>query len=467
MPLFLMIVVICYSRKMSKGTTNQLFLSLVSLSIVSTAADLCMVILGRRLPLSGVECAFETALAYVYLASHNAANAVLQLFLLSLTRTTSLFKKRSNRIIFNLPNIVIFLLLAQNPFTHTVFTVTAEAGYARGAWMPLVYAMAAVYGVSGLAYCIYSRRFFPTGKWAALLTMYILTFSAVIIQFLCPELLLEMFFSGVGAMGVMLSIMRPEERMDSLVGMGSWNAYQEDLKNILLSGERVQIVVIRLQNAQEIIGYLGDHQYNGYVSEIAKAIRELQWKHRHGVELYFERPGAIYLIGGEDEAGMENISGRLLRESGDRLRKYGEMGVRFEPQVCLIRCPDDLRNAEDIIGLGHRFHRIDAGKDNVFRAGDIVHSRVFAVESHMKEILNRAVKGHHIRMVFQPIYDVRDGAFHSAEALARIFDPEFGLISPAVFIPAAERMGLIIPVGDEVLDQVFRFISENDLDRPA
>ncbi|MBQ6255695.1 MAG: EAL domain-containing protein, partial [Clostridia bacterium] len=64
----------------------------------------------------------------------------------------------------------------------------------------------------------------------------------------------------------------------------------------------------------------------------------------------------------------------------------------------------------------------------------------------------------------QPIYDVRSGGFHSAEALARIIDPEYGVISPAIFIPAAESEGFMIPVGDRVLDQVFRFAAEHDLD---
>ncbi|MBE5864391.1 MAG: EAL domain-containing protein [Lachnospiraceae bacterium] len=60
------------------------------------------------------------------------------------------------------------------------------------------------------------------------------------------------------------------------------------------------------------------------------------------------------------------------------------------------------------------------------------------------------------------MYDVSTGRFHSAEALARIMDPEYGMISPAVFIPAAEAQGFIIPIGDIVLDQVFRFISQHD-----
>ena len=65
-------------------------------------------------------------------------------------------------------------------------------------------------------------------------------------------------------------------------------------------------------------------------------------------------------------------------------------------------------------------------------------------------------------MYYQPIYSVKDGRFISAEALIRLTDEEYGFISPALFIPAAERNGLMIPIGDFVLESVFRFIGEHD-----
>lgn len=463
-PLFLMILTTCYSRKMTKGSANNLFLTLIILSLVSAVSDLFMVILSERLPLSGAEFVLETLLANVYLATRNAVSAVLLLFLLSLTRMSSLIGQRWKQLLFSLPNVVILILLFQNLFTHTVFTVTAEAGYSRGVLMPLVYAMAAVYGLAGFIYCIYSKRFLAPDKWISLLVMYLMNYGAVVIQFFRPELLLEMFFSGIGAMGIMLSVMRPEERMDSLVGMGSWIFYQEDLRNVLRSGEHVQIVVIRLPNSREIINYLGDHRYNAYVSEIANEIRNLSRTRFNRVELYFERPGTIYLIADKNDTGVESIGERLLAENDGILKNYEENGVRFEPQICVIRCPDDLNKAEDIISLGHRFYKIGTSRQNIYRADEIVNSRVFAIESHMEEILKRAVTDHHIEMHYQPIYNVRSGGFHSAEALARIIDPEFGFISPALFIPAAEALGLIVPIGDEVLDLVFRFISEHDPD---
>lgn len=462
-PLFLMILFVCFSRKMTKGSANQLFILTVLLSLFSAVADLGMEITSNMAPMPEsvrMICSIST---YAYLTIRNANNVVLLLFLLALTRTTFLLRKKWVQITLCLPYICILVMLVQNIFTHNAFSVTAEEGYTRGPLMLAFYGIALFYGLMGLAYCIYCRRFLPLNKWSSLLAIYILAHLAVLIQFFYPKLLLEMFFTALGEMLIMLTIMRPEERMDSEVGMLSWASYQADLRNIILSREHVQIAVIQLLSCRELRNFLGDHSFNEYISEIANGIRALRWKHPYRIELYYERPGTIYLIADNDEGDLENLGQRLLSEANDGIKSYIDKGARFESQICLIHCPDDLQNIDDIISLGHTFQKHGSHRQTVFHARDILNSQAFTIEAHIEEILNRAIKENHIVVYYQPIFDLRSGRFHSAEALARIIDPEYGLISPAIFIPAAETRGFIIPIGDMVLEQVFRFVSEHDL----
>ena len=462
-PLFLMILFVCFSRKMTKGSANQLFILTVLLSLFSAVADLGMEITSNMAPMPEsvrMICSIST---YAYLTIRNANNVVLLLFLLALTRTTFLLRKKWVQITLCLPYICILVMLVQNIFTHNAFSVTAEEGYTRGPLMLAFYGIALFYGLMGLAYCIYCRRFLPLNKWSSLLAIYILAHLAVLIQFFYPKLLLEMFFTALGEMLIMLTIMRPEERMDSEVGMLSWASYQADLRNIILSREHVQIAVIQLLSCRELRNFLGDHSFNEYISEIANGIRALRWKHPYRIELYYERPGTIYLIADNDEGDLENLGQRLLSEANDGIKSYIDKGARFESQICLIRCPGDLQNIDDIISLGHTFQKHGSHRQTVFHARDILNSQAFTIEAHIEEILNRAIKENNIVVYYQPIFDLRSGSFHSAEALARIIDPEYGLISPAIFIPAAETRGFIIPIGDMVLEQVFRFVSEHDL----
>jgi diguanylate cyclase (GGDEF)-like protein len=73
----------------------------------------------------------------------------------------------------------------------------------------------------------------------------------------------------------------------------------------------------------------------------------------------------------------------------------------------------------------------------------------------LEKDLRKALENHHLKLYYQPQIN-HLGQISGMEALARWPHPERGMISPMDFIPIAEECGLILPLGDWVLETACR-----------
>lgn len=74
--------------------------------------------------------------------------------------------------------------------------------------------------------------------------------------------------------------------------------------------------------------------------------------------------------------------------------------------------------------------------------------------------LTEAIKNKEITAFFQPKVELRKGRITSMEALARWHSPVLGHVSPAEFIPVAERAGLIREIDLQIIEQVLKWFQK-------
>lgn len=150
------------------------------------------------------------------------------------------------------------------------------------------------------------------------------------------------------------------------------------------------------------------------------------------------------------------VAQRLLESLGDPFTVSGER-VLVAASMGITVFPEDGTCAEDLLA------RADAA---MYRAKDTIgsHWRVYnadlATEAlermHLEASLLDALADDELVLHYQPIVDARSGLTIGAEALVRWQHPERGLLSPAEFIPVAERSDLIVLVGDRVIVEACR-----------
>jgi EAL domain-containing protein (putative c-di-GMP-specific phosphodiesterase class I) len=103
------------------------------------------------------------------------------------------------------------------------------------------------------------------------------------------------------------------------------------------------------------------------------------------------------------------------------------------------------------------YHAKELGRDNYQFYAEEMNQRMLR-RAQLERELRAALENGEFVLHYQPQVIVATGEIRGAESLVRWHHPTRGMVSPIEFIPVAEETGLIVPLGQWILDQACRTI---------
>ncbi|HEY2467180.1 MAG TPA: bifunctional diguanylate cyclase/phosphodiesterase [Terracidiphilus sp.] len=247
-------------------------------------------------------------------------------------------------------------------------------------------------------------------------------------------------------------------RHDVLTGLPNRVLFEEQLKGALARAietrEKLAILCLNLDRFKRINDTYGTQLGDECLRQVADILRAKAGP----MDLVARTEGdgfALVLTGLRSGFPAEHV----LMELGETFREpvvVSGTKVRLSFSAGLALCPDDgieiallWRSAESALSRA----RLAGGGQVAWSSSE---SRIAAEEQvELEAFMRTQIEERGFHLAYQPLYGM-DGDVEGLEALLRLSHPVHGPISPGRLIPLAEETGLIIPIGDWVIEEVCR-----------
>ncbi len=242
---------------------------------------------------------------------------------------------------------------------------------------------------------------------------------------------------------------------DNLTGLFNRNRMKEILEQELACGNAGFIVYLDLINFQAINRTLSFRMGD----EVLQAVGEKLKLYNHGKYdvARLENDDFMMLFKDEAEDEIEAHAIALLNILRENIC-YQKRIINLDARIGIIQYPSGNDDADEIIQNGALL--ISSMRDHHMNGYlsfcDEIKSTIVR-KMRIEHQLFRAIERKEFYLAYQPIVDLSSKSILGYEALLRWKNGELGEISPAEFIPIAERNSMINPIGDYVLTEACRF----------
>ncbi|WP_232381014.1 putative bifunctional diguanylate cyclase/phosphodiesterase [Paenibacillus tianjinensis] len=250
---------------------------------------------------------------------------------------------------------------------------------------------------------------------------------------------------------------------DALTGFPNHAMFKNQLEQAIHSargtGNLIGVLFIDLdafKSVNDTIGHLGgDEMLQQVAVRLSRCLREHDMVSRFGGDEFL-----IKLTGIDRVEDIKRIAGTMMRSITQPVMvKDQEFFITASAGIAVY--PTDGETTEELIKNADlaMYASKEKGKNQYTLCSPAMKEEVLQ-KTQLTNSLYRALERNEFVLHYQPQVSVSTQEIVGLEALIRWNNPELGMISPATFIPLAEQTGLIIPIGQWVLETACRQIKE-------
>lgn len=254
-----------------------------------------------------------------------------------------------------------------------------------------------------------------------------------------------------------------QANFDLLTSLPNRNMFMYRLDKELHELERnkhsLTLMFLDLDNFKEINDTLGHDDGDTLLKEAAARIKKCTRKNDLVARLGGDE-FTILLSGTGDNRVINNIASALLRELSFPFDLHGEKAF-ISVSIGITIAPDDgitpevlMKNADQAMYSAKNNGR------NQYHYFTPSMQEALDNRRTMINALRDACKENEFILYYQPILDLKTNTIHKAEALIRWRRSDGIMVSPADFIPLAEESGMIVEIGEWIIDEAFKQVNK-------